>query len=110
MIIYFQARALSKPIKHIQVIKSYLMKEYLTIKQFDNLLLKIYKDKKEAIIPKEALFILHEFFYESFEHGIYSLEITENSLLTKETNCRNFISDSSLSLKDSALLWEKHNL
>lgn len=90
--------------RDLSEIKIYLFKESC----FQHL--KIYKDKKEAIIPKEALFILHEFFYESFEHGIYSLEITENSLLTKETNCRNFISDSSLSLKDSALLWEKHNL
>lgn len=85
-------------------VKIYLFKESC----FQHL--KIYKDRKEIIIPKEMLFILHEFFYENFEYGIYSLEIAENTLLSKKTNYKNLISDSSLSLKDSALLWEKHNL
>ena len=48
-----------KQIRHIQVIKSYLMKEYLTIKQFDNLLLKIYKDKDSRVfkVHLESLYL-----------------------------------------------------
>ena len=72
--------------------------------------LKIYKNKKEINIPKDALFMIHEFFYENFENGVYTLELTENTLLSKETDFRNVISESSLSLRDSAFLWEKHNL
>ncbi len=72
--------------------------------------IKVYKDKKEIILPREAFLIMHDFFYENFEYGIYSLKLADNKLLNKETNFKLLISDKSLSLSDSARLWEKHNL
>ena len=55
----YQPFSALKPIKRIQVIKSYLMKEHLTIKQFDNLLLKIYKDKDSRVfkVHLESLYL-----------------------------------------------------
>ena len=72
--------------------------------------IKVYKDKKEIILPREAFLIMHDFFYENFEYGIYSLKLADNKLLNKETNFKLLISDKSLSLSDSDRLWEKHNL
>ena len=72
--------------------------------------IKFYKNKEEIKFPVEVLLPIHKYFYENFESGVYSLELAENSLRYNETNAKILISTGSLSLKDSAFLWEKHNL